>query len=63
MSYCNLDAVNMYCWTHGVDIDEADYAEGYCSTGWWEHENEEDREDSEGDDDWRYSSDDSDDRR
>ncbi len=40
MSDCNLDSVNMCCWTHGVDIDEGDYVEGYCSEGWFEAENE-----------------------
>ena len=45
MSDCNLDGVNMCCWTHGVDIDSADYAEGYCSEGWWQRVNEDDRDD------------------
>lgn len=40
MGDCNLDDINMCCWTHHCDIDSADYAEGYCAQGWWEHENE-----------------------
>ena len=43
---CDLDPVNMCCWTHGCDIDESDYIEGVCSMG-----SEEDSEYfSEGDD-------------
>jgi len=37
----------MCCWTHGVDIDEADYIEGVCSVG----ELEEDYEENEFEDD------------
>lgn len=35
---CNLDLVNMCCWTHGVDITEADYIEGVCAIGYIEEE-------------------------
>ena len=28
---CDLDPINMICWTHGVAIDENDYLEGSCS--------------------------------
>lgn len=38
MSGCNLDGINMYCWTHGRDIDEADYVEGVCGIGAFEEE-------------------------
>lgn len=42
--HCSLDAVNMCCWTHGTDITEADYVEGYCELGWALAEDEDDDE-------------------
>ncbi len=27
---CDLDPVNFCCWTHGCDITEEEYIEGYC---------------------------------
>ena len=42
---CNLDPVNYCCWTHGIDITEADYIEGCCAVGWAEQDAECDEED------------------
>lgn len=39
---CDLDPINMCCWTHGVEIDEADYMEGVCELGYAEDEMEPD---------------------
>ena len=39
---CDLDPINMCCWTHGVDIDEADYGEGCCYMGEREEELDDD---------------------
>lgn len=41
---CNLDLINMCCWTHGVDIDEADYHEGCCIEGYLEEEEEQEED-------------------
>lgn len=30
---CNLDAINYWCWTHGVDIGGRDIADGRCALG------------------------------
>lgn len=30
---CDLDPVNMCCWTHGTDIKMEDYLEDCCSRG------------------------------
>jgi hypothetical protein len=35
---CDLDAVNMCCWTHSVDITEAEYCEGVCHIGYYEED-------------------------
>jgi len=44
MMGCDLDLVNMCCWTHGVDIDEADYIDGVCDVGAMEEEEVTDEE-------------------
>ena len=33
MSSCDLDPVNMRCWTHGIDITDADYLADCCPIG------------------------------
>lgn len=30
---CHLDGVNMYCWTHGRDISQAELFEDECMIG------------------------------
>jgi hypothetical protein len=30
---CDLDPINCCCWTHGVDIDPRDLADGLCYVG------------------------------
>ena len=48
---CDLDPVNYCCWTHGVDIDQGDYLDGYCHIGRGEAEAEADQTDQLDDDD------------
>jgi hypothetical protein len=33
MCTCNVDGINMCCWTHGVDISMDEYLEGTCRFG------------------------------
>lgn len=47
---CDLDPINMCCWTHGIDIDEADYIDGNCPIGY--HEEEEAAWDEYSEDEW-----------
>lgn len=30
---CDLDPINMCCWTHWIDIDQDDYLNGFCALG------------------------------
>ena len=33
MKICNVDGINMCCWTHGVNINMDEYFEGKCRIG------------------------------
>lgn len=33
MYHCNVDPINLCCWTHGVDISMDEYMEGTCHVG------------------------------
>ena len=41
---CDLDPINLVCWTHGIDITPEDYVEGVCDVGCCEEEEEQELE-------------------